>query len=348
MSPNKKRFIFLDLCRLLAVVSVVCGHKFIGDFNHISVSASNHIIFRDIVGFLTPFCFGGGFGVVLFFCVSGYIIRYVLETETWQAFLIKRIFRIFPLYWAAVLIWYFSMPESSRPTLNNLIIQCSLFGDFFNTPYALNGVEWTLRIEVLFYILLGISKAAGLLNLKSIWFITVLFSLCLFLFIMPAWPQNKMWSQGYVSIYSPFLFVGVFFREFEKKSISTPLFIALIASTIFMYCYSIQSVQPNWINARFAVLGVSAFALLYWKRSNITLPALAVILSELTYSLYLFHNWLFEHLLDILPKSDFSKFISIIVLTFFCYAMHRLIENPGILIGRAFISRLNKNLSKIN
>jgi len=348
MSSDKRRIVFLDLCRILAVISVFAGHKFYGDLNLISGNTKNHIIFRDIADFLKPFCYGGGFGVVLFFCVSGYIIRYVLETENWRDFLIKRIFRIYPLYWTAVLIWYFSMPDSLRPTLNDLIIQLSLFGDFFNSPYALNGVEWTLRIEVLFYILLGISKTTGLLKLKSIWLIIALFSLSLLLFIMPAWPLNKLWSQGYVSIYSPFLFIGVYFREFEKRSIAMPLLFSLIGSTIFMYYYSIQSVQPNWVNARFAVLGVLAFASLYWKQSNITLPAAAIILSDLTYGLYLFHNWLFEHLFAKLPKSDFSRIISIIVITLFCYALHRLIEKPGIQIGGALTSLLKKNLPNIN
>jgi peptidoglycan/LPS O-acetylase OafA/YrhL len=348
MSSDKRRIVFLDLCRILAVVSVFIGHKFYADLNRISASTSNHIIFRDIIDFIKPFCYGGGFGAVLFFCVSGYIIRYVLETENLLDFSIKRIFRIYPLYWTAVLIWYFLTPVASRPTLNTLLIQLSLFGDFFNAPCALNGVEWTLRIEVLFYMLLGIAKATGLLKLKSIGLIIVLFSFSLLLFIMPAWPPDKIWSQGYVSIYSPFLFIGVYFREFEKRNIAMPLLFTLIGSTIFMYCLSIQSVQPNWINAKFSVLGVLVFSLLYWKRLKITLPAWAIILSELTYGLYLFHNWLFEHFSKTLPKSDFPRIFSLIALTLFCYAMHRFIEKPGILIGRAFISRLNKNPSNIN
>jgi peptidoglycan/LPS O-acetylase OafA/YrhL len=342
MSSVRKRIEFLDLCRIIAVISVFAGHKFYGELTRISECPSNHIIFRDIVDFLKPICYEGGFGVVLFFCVSGYIIRYVLEIEDWREFLIKRVFRIFPLYWAAVLIWYFLTPHVSRPPVNNLIIQLSLFGDFFNVPYALNWVEWTLRIEILFYILLGTAKAAGLFNQKSIWLIVILFGISLILFILPAWPANKSWSQGYVSIYSPFLFVGVYFREFEKGSISKSLLIVLGLLTILMYCYTIQTIQPNWINQRFSVLGVLVFSLFYWKRLKITLPAWAMLLSELTYGLYLFHNWIYDYFCKILSKSQFPRFFSLIALILFCYALNRLIEKPGIIIGRTIIRRLNK------
>jgi peptidoglycan/LPS O-acetylase OafA/YrhL len=296
---------------------------------------------------MKPFCFGGGFGVVLFFCVSGYIIRYVLETENSRDFLIKRIFRIYPLYWVAVLICYYLTPDASGKTVSILLIQLSLFGDLFNAPHALNGVEWTLRIEILFYILLGISKSVGLLNSKNIHLTIVLFIISLIVFILPAWPTAKIWSHGYVSIYFPFLLIGVYFREFEKRHISMSLLFVLILSTFCMYCYSIHFVQPNWINARFSVLGVLIFSLLYWNRSKVILPAGLSLLSELTYGLYLFHNWLFDYFCKIFQKSDFIKTTSLFALTLFCYALHRLIEKPGILIGQAIILRLNNILPNI-
>ena len=182
----------------------------------------------------------------------------------------------------------------------------------------------------------------GLLDAQGLWLIVVFFVITLILFILPDWPKFKYWITDYVMIYSPFLFIGVYFREFEKKCISMSFLFTLIVCTIFMYCYSIPSVQPIWMNARFSVLGVLVFSMLYWKRLKIILPAWAIILSELTYGVYLFHNFLFEYFCKTLPKSDFPRFFSLIALTLFCYVLHRLIEKPGILIGRSLIIRLKK------
>lgn len=42
----------------------------------------------------------GGYGVDLFFIISGFLIYITTgENDSWKAFLIKRVFRIFPLYW---------------------------------------------------------------------------------------------------------------------------------------------------------------------------------------------------------------------------------------------------------
>lgn len=342
MILKRTRIDFIDLCRILAVSSVLLGHKFYDDLKTIGSISANHIIFRDLANILDSFCYGGGFGVVLFFCVSGYIIRYVLERESWQEFLIKRIFRIFPLYWSAVLICYFITPENLRSDLKTLFIQLTLLGDFFNTPQSLGWVEWTLRIEILFYIFLGVAKAAGLLDFKSIWLVLSLLFINFLLYIFPPWPANQSWSEGYVSIYSPFLFIGVYFREFEKRNISKLFLFFLICATLFMHCYLIQNHHSNWINARFSLLGVLVFLMLFWGRSKIELPSWAFLFSELTYSLYLFHNWLFDYFTKTFLKIYFHKLFAIFLLLIFCYLANRLIEKPGIVIGRKIYNRLFK------
>ncbi len=48
-----------------------------------------------------------------------------------------------------------------------LIPQLLLVGNFFNTPYSLNGVEWTLRIEVFFYIFMYLMSHFKILNDKK-------------------------------------------------------------------------------------------------------------------------------------------------------------------------------------
>ncbi len=48
-----------------------------------------------------------------------------------------------------------------------LIPQLLLIGDFFQTPHTLNGVEWTLRVEVLFYVFMLILRYTDLIGKRE-------------------------------------------------------------------------------------------------------------------------------------------------------------------------------------
>ena len=137
----KQRFVFIDYLRIFAFLSVLFDHR----FPH------------------SPLAQFRGVDVTIFFLVSGYVVTYAAQThETW-VFGIKRIFRIYPLYITAVLlqtaVLYFY--KHKAPVLEHLIPQMLLLGDFFHTPYALSGVEWTLRIEIVFYLFMTLLGSIG-------------------------------------------------------------------------------------------------------------------------------------------------------------------------------------------
>ncbi len=120
-SLSQKRLLFLDYLRVFAFLSVLIGHKFYDQLLSIIDNSSIYSAPKLLVTFLLPFFMGGGAGVVVFFIVSGYIITRVLTFETTTSFLVKRIFRIYPLYIAAVLI-QISL-SSSHTTPKEIIVQ---------------------------------------------------------------------------------------------------------------------------------------------------------------------------------------------------------------------------------
>ncbi len=104
--------------------------------------------------------FGGKLGVQLFFLISGYLIVQSAARQPWWAFLVNRMFRIFPAYWVAVLaVSYFIshvVPLANASDwpyfLANLLTLSHI------VPYALGHfdvltVSWTLTIEWLWYLL---------------------------------------------------------------------------------------------------------------------------------------------------------------------------------------------------
>ena len=108
----------------------------------------------------------GSHGVDVFFVISGFIIPYI-GTRSPDRFLIRRVIRIVPFYWAATLAVFGAaalaphMLHSTRADYVQLL--CSLFFIPRETPYA--GVVptlvlgWTLNYEMYFYLMFAMALA---------------------------------------------------------------------------------------------------------------------------------------------------------------------------------------------
>jgi peptidoglycan/LPS O-acetylase OafA/YrhL len=346
------RIVFLDYLRIFAFITVLVGHKYHDSLVAYVHNAEAHGTARFLLDLMYPLIQGGGAGVVIFFLVSGYIITHVLQAENTIDFIVKRIFRIYPLYIVAVLVEYL-LAYIYQPSVNtaNLWIQLSLMGDFFSAPHALKGVEWTLRIEILFYFYMAVLNSFGLFKkheklLPYVFVITI--GLCSYLAPIPS---GNVWSKGYLTIYGPFLLLGSVFYLLQKKVFGLTLFFVFVAIIFYHYFSLIEVYQKHWRNAHFAFLAFLLFLICWKVRNFFTLTPWVVVLSDLTYAVYLFHNWLFQYLqqwLTNLPLKGLGLNISIIgSLLVICYIFVRLVEKPGIKLGRLVLKSLQNRPSKM-
>ncbi|MCX7098141.1 MAG: acyltransferase [Methylococcales bacterium] len=280
----------------------------------------------------------------MFFLVSGYIIIHVLQTENTTEFLIKRVFRIYPLYIVAVLTEYISLVVVGKASsLSTLLPQLLLVGDLFGTPYALNGVEWTLRVEVVFYIFMATLRELNLISHhKTLPYIFVAITL-LCGFVSPI-PSFDIWSKSYFTIYAPFLLLGSMFYLFEKKQIKLPILIFFTGLVFCQYFSLISIYQQIWINSHFAILAFFVFVVSWRGQMHLKATPLVLFLSDMTYAVYLFHNWFFEYV-----KKEFNQFNisalhpdiqALIVLLIVCFIMVKYIEKPMIRVGRIVMTKL--------
>ena len=105
MNQPASRIVFLDYMRIFAFASVLIGHKFYKSLMAALSDPNIHTtLFKTLGEWLAPLCLGGAAGAVVFFLTSGYIITHVLRSEKPGEFLIKRFFRIYPLYVTAIII----------------------------------------------------------------------------------------------------------------------------------------------------------------------------------------------------------------------------------------------------
>lgn len=341
---QSSRILFLDYLRVFAFLSVLVGHKFYGDLEHLSQKPWLHATARQILQGTLPFFHGGGAGVIVFFLVSGYVISWSLfqKSETCSSFLIKRFFRIYPIYVLAVVVQAVVNGGGGGPSLKTL----SLFGDFWGTPYALGGVEWTLRLEILFYLLMAIFHFCGLFQLRRKYLPLILFLFLPILSVSSPFPNQTWLFVSYTTTYAPFLLLGVMVLLFEKHVIRVNTLFFFIGLVLVQYFYSIAKYQPRWLSTHFVSYGLALF-FLAWKLRGAFLPSpMILVLSHLTYSIYLFHNWLFDIFYGFLVGQEIrlwqAKLLALVPLFTVCTLAFYLVERPAIRLGSRLLRIMKK------
>src|SRR5476651_2004832 len=140
----KGRLLELDCLRGIAVILVITFHFTLGEPD------------------LKPYFRFGCTGVDLFFMISGFVIFLTIEkTKHYKDFLISRFSRLYPAYWTGVTVttlfilgWSFAIKSHhSFPGLKDYAVNLTMFPSYFNVRY-IDGVYWTLLVELLFYLLI--------------------------------------------------------------------------------------------------------------------------------------------------------------------------------------------------
>lgn len=155
----------VQIYRAVAVLLVVLFH------------GSAFILSRYMVPPLGNMFQTGFFGVFLFFVISGFIIlmahnRDLGRPDRLWYYLSRRFVRIYPFFWGVLMIWGGWRIFTGGIGLKELAANALLF---MGVPDLIIPVSWTLRYEIIFYVLfaaailnkpLGILVLAGWLGLQ--------------------------------------------------------------------------------------------------------------------------------------------------------------------------------------
>lgn len=368
ISPQK--FYGLDNLRAFAIIMVILFH-YPRWFDHPAW-------FPEILKF-------GWTGVDLFFVLSGFLIASQLfaqiikdGTFSMKEFYIKRFFRIIPIYYF-VLALYFLFPVLSGeqllpPLWKFLTFTHNIAFTDFETHRAF-GVVWSLCVEEHFYLLLPVTL---LLLLKTGW-LNKAGVLLLILFILGFLIRMYCWYEIYIpqsngienralwieTIYYPTycrldgLLVGVaiaglynnlpsLFSQLSKYAngiIAVGLIILTIAYFLFInsigFSRSIFSFPMVSIGFGCLVLGaiMPTSFLFLWKSKVLTKIA------ELSYALYLIHMGVILLTQKILFELDISKDSNLTFVTsmIFCVlialVLHYSIEKPFMKMRGRFLNK---------
>lgn len=152
----------LDVIRFTAATLVMSYHLAFWDWTHGQPFARMGSLVAPAWGARLHF---GWVGVEIFFVISGFVIAYSGTRATSHAFLMGRILRLAPASWiGATLVFFLKAQQATQPVsdLSSLYIETLAFWPL----NAIDGVWWTLGIEVSFYglvyLLIRIDRAAAL------------------------------------------------------------------------------------------------------------------------------------------------------------------------------------------
>ncbi|MEP5612797.1 MAG: acyltransferase [Cyclobacteriaceae bacterium] len=159
---------------------------------------------------------GGYFGVVFFFILSGFLITYLLLEERKNngairlgAFYMRRLLRIWPLYYLSLLVGFYFYPlfdQTHVETANLLyyVFFASNFDQIWNGTATLGilGVQWSVAVEEQFYLLWPL-----LFLIKKSW---VQFGLLVFITILSEifFLNQSEWEVGYFHFFAAIRFLS--------------------------------------------------------------------------------------------------------------------------------------------
>jgi len=282
----------------------------------------------------------GHLGVNLFFMISGFVIFMTLaRTRSAVDFVVSRFSRLYPAYWAAVALTFtvvliLGLPgkevSASAAALNLL-----MFHGLIKVPNV-DGVYWTLLIELIFYSWSLLAFQLGLLkHIHRILWVALALRLSYFIALEGfdlkfSWTLSELLILPYIAWFA----CGIMVYRLTHGSDARRADIAVIAGAVLLI-----GIVNSW---HLATLALAFTGLLFLATSG-RLPVLQfaglIWLGEISYTLYLLHENIGWALMLKMKAAGLDANLSIaLVLLVSCalaWGLTRLVEKPAMAWIRA-------------
>lgn len=286
-----KRINEIDLLRFLAALSVVFFHYAFRGYAADDMTIMPYPPLANIAKY-------GYLGVDFFFMISGFVILMTVADGSFRNFFISRVVRLYPAFWVCCTITFivtklFGAPRYVATTTQYLINMTMLSGPAHVS--AIDGVYWTLIVELTFYALVAAVLAVG--RLRQIQhFLLLWIIVSALLEVLPV----RTLRHILIVNYSAYFIAGAAYFIAWRRGFS-PARVGIIASCwVLSLCQSIGDLPrfedhySTRMNPYIVAVLVSTFYLIMWLVATNRFGAIArrrwYVAGAITYPLYLLHQ----------------------------------------------------------
>lgn len=312
----------LDGLRCLAVMLVFVFHAYVNRIGYLPIGEGLNLVLI------------GSLGVQIFFVISGFLItRQLLTSETGdfmhdlRIFYIRRILRIFPLYYAVLILL----------TLTGYLLEPIWFYTFLFNYRAFQGdsggpasVYWSLCIEEQFYLFIPFL----LLKTPTRWRLHLLIAVLLMFFVIqyaldlrdPKYMKDYIYllpESGHYLLWGCIAgYVDRFCEQKNKSPSETMLFVLglLLTPILLLMMAYFPRLEFKYYRTPLIMLqsfGMSLLVLGLWRTQNKLLLGLFkfppfAYLGKISYGFYLFHSYAFtlsQHIYVKYPQANAIDYV---------------------------------------
>ena len=314
----RRRILELDALRGVAAIMVV--------FFHYSARFDAYYGHSPALGWEISW---GHLGVHLFFIISGFVIFLTLQrTRNPRDFVVSRFARLYPAYWVSVLFTFtvlsiWGLPGKEIST-SQLAVNMTMLQNFLGVP-AVDGVYWSLRVELTFYfwifLLFVLGKMDRIITVAWIW----LAGMTLTAFIpLGKWAFVEallLWNFGYLFIAG----IGFFFVFSGKRDWKIH---ALILACLIPAYLRLELYEAMAVTLFFGIFFLFAYGKLQWFSHKIL-----IVGGSISYVLYLIHQNVGYVILQQLKGWNVSSSIKVAlamaIVIAVSWVIHRTVEEPS-------------------
>lgn len=313
----------LDVLRGLAVLSVVFYHY---------TTRYGKLFGRIDESYFLDFKYGG-WGVQLFFMISGYVIYMTTKNcKSVKEFAIKRIIRLYPAFLFALPLTFIIVGlyhlEGRQVSISEALLNLTMIYGYLPKVRYVDGAYWSLTVEISFYLVIGALLYTKMI--KNIIYVSIAWLATAALFETDVLVSFKyfsflMYKIGIFELCDLFI-AGMMFYQIKNNN-------KLIYHVILGLVVLFNLVFKDYQSTAFLLVFYTVFyALVFDKLKFLGKIKFLTFIGTISYSLYLVHQNIGYVVINFLENHGFTHEIYILIPLAVSFSLASLItfyiENP--------------------